>query len=201
MTGSEFRQRWQEALKRSRTGMTPLERKYFFYSKYNWDRQRHVEAHYVPSPAFMEAVEALPTAAQFHFITDDWCIDSAYSLPLVEAAAGHRPDVDVTLYIRDEHPALMDRYLTNGDRSIPILVIRDAEGNDLSRWGPKPALLHHLRTHLQEGGAPGSEVVQATSDWYEEDGWVEVERELTACMLTASRTFKEHQLNDHATCE
>jgi len=178
--------------------MTPLERKYYFYSRYNWDRQQLVESRYEPAEAFLNAVGALPEHAQFHFITDDWCIDSAYSLPQVEAAARHRPDIRLEVYIRDEHLSMMDRYLTDGARSIPILVIRDRNGMDLERWGPKPDVLHRLRKQLQEGGAPGSEIVQATSDWYDDDGWLEVERELTACILNACRTFQKHQSNHHA---
>lgn len=201
MTGTDFRLRWQERLTRSRAGMTPVERKYYFYSKYNWDRQRHVESHYEASRAFLDAVRELPENVQFHFITDDWCIDSAYSLPQVEAAVRHRPDIRLELYIRDEHLTMMDRYLTNGSRSIPVLIVRDSEGRDLARWGPKPEILRHLRKQLQEGGGPGSEVVKLTSDWYEDNGWLEVERELTECMLNACRTFREHQLNDYATSE
>ncbi len=35
----------------------------------------------------------------------------------------------------------MDRYLTNGSRSIPIVIALDEEFQELGHWGPRPAEL------------------------------------------------------------
>ena len=40
---------------------------------------------------------------------------------------------------RDENPDLIDQFLTNGTRSIPIVVILDENGGVIAHWGPRPA--------------------------------------------------------------
>lgn len=164
--------------------MSPTERKYYFYSKYNWERQQGVSERFDPSPAFREAVAALPDGARLLYLTEDWCIDSAYSFPVVDSIQELRGDISLDIYIRDENLELMDRYLTNGGRSVPKLVVQNRDGEDLCTWGPKAEKLVALRTTLQEQGAGGPAVVQATSDWYEDGGWLEIERELTDALLT-----------------
>jgi len=190
LTSTEYRKRWKDGLARSRTGMSATERKYYFYSKYNWERQEGVSRRYEPSPAFREAVNNLPEGARLLYLTEDWCIDSAYSFPVVDTIPDIRRDISLEIYIRDENLDLMDRFLTNGGRSVPKLIIRDADRNDLCTWGPKVGKLVALRTQLQEEGADGPAVVNATSEWYENEGWLEIERELTetlaSCVPAAS---------------
>ncbi len=169
---------------RSRAGMSPDERKYFFYSKYNWERQQAVSERFKPSDAFREAVSALPQGARLLYLTEDWCIDSAYSFPVIDSIPDLGSDITLEIYVRDENLELMDRYLTNGGRSVPKLIVRDSAGNDLCTWGPKARKLVSHRKQLQEEGADGPALVQATSDWYENAGWLEIERELVHAFLT-----------------
>lgn len=184
LTSSEYRKRWREGLSRSRVGMSPEERKYFFYSKYNWERQQGVSERFEPSGAFREAVRALPVGARLLYLTEDWCIDSAYSFPVVASIPGLRGDIGLEIYIRDENLELMDQYLTNGGRSVPKLVVQTSDGDDLCTWGPKAEKLVALRMKLQQEGAGGPAIVNATSDWYQKAGWLEIERELGHAFLT-----------------
>jgi len=184
LTSTAYRKRWQEGLERSRAGMSPTERKYFFYSKYNWERQQGGSERFHPSQDFRDAVAALPHGARLLYLTEDWCIDSAYSFPVVDSIPGLRDDIRLEIYIRDENLDLMDQYLTNGGRSVPKLVVKSRDGEDLCMWGPKAEKLVALRTKMQQEGAGGPAVVSATSDWYEDGGWLEIERELTNAFMT-----------------
>lgn len=40
--------------------------------------------------------------------------------------------------MEDEHPEVMDRYLTDGARAIPIVIALDAEFNEIGQRGPRP---------------------------------------------------------------
>lgn len=42
------------------------------------------------------------------------------------------------ILLRDDNPEAMNRYLTNGGRSIPKLITIDTDGNELFTWGPRP---------------------------------------------------------------
>jgi hypothetical protein len=55
------------------------------------------------------------------------------------------PLITLRILFRDEHPELMDTYLTNGNRSIPKLVATTADlQHQLFTWGPKPQYLMEL---------------------------------------------------------
>ena len=57
------------------------------------------------------------------------------------AVRGVRPGLDLRLIRRDEHPEVMDRYLTNGARAIPVVIVLDEQFRELGHWGPRPAEL------------------------------------------------------------
>lgn len=38
------------------------------------------------------------------------------------------PELELRVLRRDEHPEIMDEYLTNGSRSIPVVIVLDREG-------------------------------------------------------------------------
>jgi hypothetical protein len=45
------------------------------------------------------------------------------------------------LLSRDANPDVMDRYLTEGTRSIPIVIALDRDFREVGHWGPRPAAL------------------------------------------------------------
>lgn len=125
-------------------------------------------------------------ATTWLFITDDWCVDSAYSLPLIRWGSEQRPDITLRILLKDDHPDIMEQYLTNGKRSIPKFVGLDAEGKDTFVWGPQPEAIRLIRKELMDSGAEGRIVSSTTVDWYAEEGWLEVQSELTEVLQNAS---------------
>ena len=149
------------------------------YSRYNYERQLGVEASYKMSSAFRSAVLGLEGLQTWFFITDDWCIDSAYSLPLILRAVALHEQITLHILMKEDNLEILDDYLSDGRRSIPVITGFDAEDKQLFRWGPNPDVLHRLRTTLQEAGEQGRVVSGSTIDWYTNDGHLEVEREFT----------------------
>lgn len=69
-------------------------------------------------------------------ITEDWCGDAMMNnaiLRKIAEAAG----LKVKAVYRDQNLELMDKYLTNGGRSIPKYIILSKEGEVLGDWGPR----------------------------------------------------------------
>ncbi|MFN0177820.1 MAG: thioredoxin family protein [Gemmatimonadales bacterium] len=89
------------------------------------------------------AVERLGRGEPLRFLmlTHDWCWDAAITLPwlvrLVEAVPGNQ----FGFLLRDEHPEVMDQFLTNGTRSIPIVFALRPDATLAGHWGPRPAVL------------------------------------------------------------
>ncbi|HET7023792.1 MAG TPA: thioredoxin family protein [Gemmatimonadales bacterium] len=90
-------------------------------------------------PAWSLRPSAPPTV-RLLVLAEDWCGDAANTVPIVQKWAEANA-VELRILRRDEHPEVMDRYLTNGSRSIPIVIVLDAEFREVGHWGPRPAEL------------------------------------------------------------
>ena len=66
-------------------------------------------------------------------------MDTSNTIPFLQRVTEAVPGVDLRLILRDKNPDVMNRYLTNGSRSIPVLIILDAQFREVGRWGPRPA--------------------------------------------------------------
>jgi len=82
----------------------------------------------------------LPPGSRLLALAADWCGDAVNTLPAM-ARWAEATGVELRLLDRDSWPEVMDRYLTNGSRSIPIVIVLDADFRELGHWGPRPAEL------------------------------------------------------------
>jgi hypothetical protein len=71
-------------------------------------------------------------------LAEDWCGDAVNTVPHLVRYAGETDGVDLRILRRDEHPEVMNRYLTSGTRSIPVVIVLDEEFQELGHWGPRP---------------------------------------------------------------
>lgn len=69
-------------------------------------------------------------------ITEDWCGDAMMVNPILRKIA-EASDIEVRCVSRDDNPELMDRYLTNGGKSIPKYIFLDDKGEVKGSWGPR----------------------------------------------------------------
>ncbi len=77
---------------------------------------------------------------QWIVITESWCGDAAQSLPAIAKVVALAKNIELFIVLRDEHPTLMDAFLTNGSRSIPKLIVYDKEQEKVvADWGPRPS--------------------------------------------------------------
>ena len=84
-------------------------------------------------------VEAIRAAGSRNIlvITEPWCGDSLAILPVI-ANLFTQAGCEIRIIQRDEHPDLIDQYLTNGGRAIPIVIVLDDAFNERFHWGPRP---------------------------------------------------------------
>ena len=74
-------------------------------------------------------------------IAADWCGDAANTVPVVARLADLVKGMELRILVRDTHPEVMNAYLTNGTRSIPIVIGLNDSFGELGQWGPRPAAL------------------------------------------------------------
>lgn len=73
-------------------------------------------------------------------LSEDWCGDAVSTLPII-ARFAESAGLDVRVLGRDANPDLMDRHLTSGSRSIPVVMVLDEDYQERGWWGPRPAMV------------------------------------------------------------
>ena len=133
------------------------------------------------------AIEAIRRAGTHHIlvITEPWCGDSLAIFPVVAKlfdAAG----CEVRVIRRDEHTELIDQFLTNGGRAVPIVVVLDEAFNEQFHWGPRPApaqaIVMENKAAIAAGEIDKAEVHKQVRSFYARDHGQAIVAELVARM-------------------
>ncbi|MFQ5679748.1 MAG: thioredoxin family protein [Gemmatimonadota bacterium] len=112
-------------------------------------------------------------------LAEDWCGDASNTVPVLVRFAEALPNVDLRILKRDENLELMDRWLTNGSRSIPLALVLDSDFEPVGRWGPRPAVLQEFVLGEKKAGLrPKEEIYRDARRWYARDNGETTLREL-----------------------
>lgn len=90
---------------------------------------------------FLERVAALGGSWHLLVLSEDWCGDAVNTLPVIAKLAEGAANVDMRILARDANPDLMDAHLTGTSRSIPVVIVLDADYAQRGWWGPRPGAL------------------------------------------------------------
>jgi 1-aminocyclopropane-1-carboxylate deaminase/D-cysteine desulfhydrase-like pyridoxal-dependent ACC family enzyme len=114
-------------------------------------------------------------------ITEAWCGDGAQSIPHLAKLAALNSLISLKIVLRDEHPELMNAYLTNGNRSIPKLIAITTDlQQELFTWGPKPQYLldRHASFKQNPEGLSYLEFKEQVHLWYAKNKQKDLETEI-----------------------
>lgn len=116
-------------------------------------------------------------------IAESWCGDAAQNVPVMQIMAEVNSNINLRIILRDENPDLMNRYLTNGGKSIPILICLDENLNELGTWGPRPAVLQDwLKKEKANPTMEMSELKEKFQVWYTKDKGQTLQKEMLLLM-------------------
>ena len=103
-------------------------------------------------------------------ITESWCADAAQIVPMVHKIAELNPKITMKLVFRDENEALMNLFLTNGGKAIPIVVFLDLEDKVLAHWGSRPSVATKMvEEEKAKNGKLSPEFKENLQRWYNQD--------------------------------
>ncbi|WP_439880235.1 thioredoxin family protein [Pontibacter sp. MBLB2868] len=140
------------------------------YTRMNMHRMRRVEKTTVLEDELVQQMLSLQTKMVWVVLTEAWCGDAAQNVPAIVKIADASPFVEVKLLLRDENPEIMDAYLTNGGRSIPKLIVLDAETLEVQgTWGPRPEPAQQLVLDAKEKDVPFMQMAEQLHGWYAQD--------------------------------
>lgn len=121
----------------------------------------------IPEWALREACER-GRRVRLLAIVEDWCGDASITVPVLAKLGDVAHCLELKVVRRDERPTLMDQYLTNGARSIPIVIALDADFRPLGHWGPRPRELQAWFVAHRDT-LPKDERYREMRRWYAKD--------------------------------
>jgi hypothetical protein len=150
---------------------------YFNYAELNQKRQ---ERWYNKGELTNDAKETLSRLNQnlnWILITEPWCGDAAHSSPFLSKLAEASEKIKLQIQLRDTNSEI-NNYLTHGGKSIPLLIVRDENGKDIFRWGPRPEGAQKIQLKNKESDKSDEEKRVELQKWYNTDKGVSIQREI-----------------------
>lgn len=90
-------------------------------------------------PEDKKALEALGKKLKCMIITEDWCGDALYNVPVLLKLIEGNPNIETRVFLRDKNPDLMDQYLNKSMfRSIPVFAFFDENMIEVARLLERP---------------------------------------------------------------
>ncbi len=118
-------------------------------------------------PALVERVERTRRGLQLVVVTEDWCPDSAYTVPyLARLAALAR--VPLAIVDRTTGEALMRAHPARDGRTVTPTIVLFRDGRDVGAWVERPAPLQDLFRSIGDSPANASRFADRGA-WYEAD--------------------------------
>jgi hypothetical protein len=111
-------------------------------------------------------------------IVEPWCGDISHILPVLYAIEVASEDkIQVVFYLRDSQEGLIDQFLTNGGKSIPILLFLN-KNEVVAKWGPRSTAAAQKLETLKTQNLSTAALYSQLSTWYQEDKTKSFQEEL-----------------------
>lgn len=156
------------------------------YTKLNIHRMHRWDKTFEVAPEVKERMQALTCDIHWLLLTEAWCGDASQNVPVLHKMAEASPHVHLRLLLRDEHLDIMDRFLTNGARAIPKLIVLDGQFNVKATWGPRPATPQQMvMDNKRTGAMTYEELSPILHKWYADNKGIDLQEEMLGLMESA----------------
>lgn len=139
-TYSEYRKLLSDLLLEKKSTAAEQTEKLTHYSFLNEGRMKRLDKTLSLTKENTNKLKTLQKEYIWLVISEGWCGDAAQILPVfhkMELASDKK--IDLKIVLRDENEALMNLFLIQKAKSIPILIIIDKQtGLVADHWGPRP---------------------------------------------------------------
>jgi len=149
------------------------------YTELNWVRMHRMNKTLSILPEIKEKVDAINEKYVALVITEAWCGDGAQNLPAIAKICELSDNLELKVIFRDDHLGIMNRYLTNGAMSIPIIILLKKDSlEEVGVWGPKPkAALDILANFKANPEMPRDVFYKELHTWYAKNKSIDVQHE------------------------
>lgn len=152
------------------------------YTRLNFHRMERLNKTIILSDELSACIDSLKKRWTWLVIAEAWCGDAAQTIPLMHAiSVASKGKIDLKLVLRDENLDLMDHYLTNGGRAIPILICLETDTLEvMGKWGPRPEHAQEMVMEYKQHPNQTLELFKTMlHTWYAKDKTYSQQQELT----------------------
>ncbi|WP_299160054.1 thioredoxin family protein [uncultured Tenacibaculum sp.] len=180
---SEYRMLVKELLEQGKsTGVTQSD-DLLNYSLLNDKRMKRLDKTIKISEETIAKIKDIKEPQTWLVLTEGWCGDAAQNLPVINKIAEENPNIQLKLVLRDENLELMDKFLTNGGRSIPKLIALDKENEIVNTWGPRPTVATKMVVDYKtEHGSLDAEFKKDLQVWYNKNKGNNVQEDILSIL-------------------
>lgn len=125
-------------------------------------------------------LENLKTDYIWLIISEGWCGDAAQILPIINKMALISNKIDFKIVLRDDNEVLMNNFLTNGSKSIPILILLEKDTlKVINHFGPRPKpAIDLVKNYKEKFGLIDETIKTDLQKWYLQDKGVSTQQEI-----------------------
>jgi hypothetical protein len=154
------------------------------YTELNQARMHRLDKTIKVVPEVNDFLQALTKQYIWLVISESWCGDAAQTLPVINKMAMVTDKIEYKIVLRDDNDELMQLFLTNGTKSIPVLIIIDKEtGKVINHYGPRPIGAKQLILDYKEQHGVVDEIAKTElQKWYLQDKGESIQKEIIALM-------------------
>lgn len=154
------------------------------YIDINRQRVRRIFKSLDLMPEVVDAAESAPEGTKWLVLNEHWCGDGAQIMPVLDRIAeASEGRIEVRGLFRDTNLELMDHFLTNGGRAIPMTIALDAAFQVTGSWGPRPLEAAALVRELKSNPETAEHYASHLHKWYARDKQRSIQREVAHLLL------------------
>lgn len=160
------------------------------YTKLNFSRTKRLDkTAEIPEESII-AFKSISEKQTWLVISEPWCGDAAQTLPFLNKISQLTENIELKIVLRDENPELMDKFLTNGSQSIPVVIMLDEDFNVFQTFGPRSTNAAKLvNDYKAQHGKIDDTFKEMLQVWYNTDKGVSIVNDILETILTTKDTF------------
>ena len=179
MNYADYKQLFDSILENPERSAPYTDEMYFNYTKLNRTRSKRWDKQELTNQKILSKIKLVTQPQHWIIITEPWCGDAAHIVPILVKMIEENELISYDIQLRDTEPFLIEKYLTNGTKSIPKLIVKDENGNDLLVWGPRPKGAQEVVNEMKAQSSDFEQTKIALQNWYNDNKGEEICNEIS----------------------
>jgi Thioredoxin len=154
-----------EKLQANEINLNEEEVKLLDFVSNNYKTVKTVLDNYTPNES-LTALTKTMAPLDVYIIMENWCGSSAGNVPYIVKILQTIPNTTIHIVPRDSNEEFMNAYLSDGKKSIPIVIGFEKKGNELFKWGSSTSAQNEYAKELQTQQIAFPEFIIAMRIWF-----------------------------------